>query len=79
MKVHDPALGFDLDTPDDLEHLDTIRLLEQKGHTVVVGATFGSANSILVAPEGFTGAADPRQAIMDITAGLSHIPAEARI
>jgi 2-phospho-L-lactate guanylyltransferase len=26
--VHDPALGFDLDTPDDLEHLDTIRLLE---------------------------------------------------
>jgi 2-phospho-L-lactate/phosphoenolpyruvate guanylyltransferase len=26
--VHDPALGFDLDTTDDLERLDTIRLLE---------------------------------------------------
>ena len=26
--VHDAALGFDLDTPDDLERLDTIRLLE---------------------------------------------------
>jgi gamma-glutamyltranspeptidase/glutathione hydrolase len=40
---------------------DTIRLLEQKGHKVVTGATFGSANSILVTPEGLTGAADPRQ------------------
>jgi gamma-glutamyltranspeptidase/glutathione hydrolase len=28
---------------------------------VVTGATFGSANSILVTPEGLTGAADPRQ------------------
>ena len=26
--VHDPALGFDLDTPDDLERLDTIQLIE---------------------------------------------------
>jgi 2-phospho-L-lactate guanylyltransferase len=26
--VHDTALGFDLDTPDDLERLDAIRLLE---------------------------------------------------
>jgi gamma-glutamyltranspeptidase/glutathione hydrolase len=40
---------------------DTLRLLEQKGHKVVTGATFGSANSILVTPEGLTGAADPRQ------------------
>ena len=40
---------------------DTLRLLEQKGHTIVTGATFGSANSILVTPDGLTGAADPRQ------------------
>ena len=40
---------------------DTIRLLEAKGHRVVVGATSGSANSILVTPDGLTGAADPRQ------------------
>ena len=40
---------------------DTIRLLEQKGHKVVPGVTFGSANSILVTPAGLTGAADPRQ------------------
>jgi len=35
--------------------------------------------SVLVIGRPITGAADPRQAIMDITAGLSHIPAEARI
>jgi gamma-glutamyltranspeptidase/glutathione hydrolase len=40
---------------------DTLRLLEQKGHRIVTGATFGSANSILVTPGGLTGAADPRQ------------------
>jgi gamma-glutamyltranspeptidase/glutathione hydrolase len=40
---------------------DTIRLLEARGHGIVVGRTFGSANSILVTPEGLTGAADPRQ------------------
>jgi gamma-glutamyltranspeptidase / glutathione hydrolase len=40
---------------------DTIRLLEARGHSVVIDRTFGSANSILVTPEGLTGAADPRQ------------------
>src|SRR6185295_3680226 len=40
---------------------DTIRLLEARGHKIVVGRTFGSANSILVTPGGLTGAADPRQ------------------
>jgi gamma-glutamyltranspeptidase/glutathione hydrolase len=40
---------------------DTIRLLEQKGHSFITAASFGSANSILVTPEGLTGASDPRQ------------------
>ena len=40
---------------------DTIRLLEARGHKIVVGATMGSANSILISPDGLTGAADPRQ------------------
>ena len=40
---------------------DTVRLLEAKGHKIAIGATSGSANSILVTPEGLTGAADPRQ------------------
>jgi gamma-glutamyltranspeptidase / glutathione hydrolase len=40
---------------------DTIRLLEARGHRIVIGPTFGSANSILVTPDGLTGAADPRQ------------------
>ena len=40
---------------------DTIRLLEARGHKIVVGRTFGSANSILVTPDGLAGAADPRQ------------------
>ncbi len=31
---------------------DTIRLLEARGHKIVVGRTFGSANSIMVTPEG---------------------------
>ena len=40
---------------------DTVRLLEAKGHRIVTTATSGSANSILVTPDGLTGAADPRQ------------------
>ena len=40
---------------------DTIRLLEARGHRIVTTATSGSANSILVTPEGLAGAADPRQ------------------
>src|SRR5436305_2391412 len=40
---------------------DTIRLLEALGHRIAVGRTFGSANSILMTPDGLTGAADPRQ------------------
>ncbi|HKS65575.1 MAG TPA: gamma-glutamyltransferase [Xanthobacteraceae bacterium] len=40
---------------------DTLRLLEAKGHRIVTTATSGSANSILVTPDGLTGAADMRQ------------------
>ncbi len=40
---------------------DTLRLLRERGHRVVIGATSGSANSVQVTPEGFFGAADPRQ------------------
>jgi gamma-glutamyltranspeptidase/glutathione hydrolase len=40
---------------------DTLALLRGRGHKVVVGSTSGSANSIMVTPEGLTGAADPRQ------------------
>lgn len=40
---------------------DTLGLLRERGHKVVVGSTSGSANSITVAPEGLMGAADPRQ------------------
>jgi gamma-glutamyltranspeptidase / glutathione hydrolase len=40
---------------------DTLRLLEARGHKITTAASFGSANSILVTPEGLTGAADPRQ------------------
>lgn len=40
---------------------DTLRLLRERGHKVVVGSTSGSANSIHVTPDGLAGAADPRQ------------------
>ena len=39
---------------------DTIRRLEALGHRLYVGGTWGSANSILIAPDAITGAADPR-------------------
>jgi gamma-glutamyltranspeptidase / glutathione hydrolase len=39
---------------------DTLRLLRERGHKVVIGSTSGSANSIAVTREGLTGAADPR-------------------
>lgn len=41
---------------------DTLRLLEARGHAVKIGATTGSANSIMALPNGgWAGAADPRQ------------------
>lgn len=40
---------------------DTLRLLRARGHNVVLGAAWGSANSIQATAEGLAGAADPRQ------------------
>jgi gamma-glutamyltranspeptidase/glutathione hydrolase len=41
---------------------DTLRLLEARGHSVKIGATSGSANSIMAWPEGgWAGATDTRQ------------------
>jgi gamma-glutamyltranspeptidase/glutathione hydrolase len=39
---------------------ELIRALEARGHRVVEGPLRGSVNSILITPEGFVGAADPR-------------------
>jgi gamma-glutamyltranspeptidase/glutathione hydrolase len=39
---------------------DTVRGLQQLGHTAVRRPTWGSANSIMVTPDGLAGAADPR-------------------
>jgi gamma-glutamyltranspeptidase / glutathione hydrolase len=39
---------------------DPLRQLEARGHAVRRGGTWGSANSILIAPEAVEGAADPR-------------------
>ena len=40
---------------------DTLALLRARGHTVRVGATSGSANSVQAADGLLAGAADPRQ------------------
>jgi len=40
---------------------DTLHLLEARGHSVKVGNTSGSANSILAMPQALTGATDTRQ------------------
>jgi gamma-glutamyltranspeptidase/glutathione hydrolase len=39
---------------------DTIAQLEARGHKVVPRPRWGSANSIMVTPDGLLGAADPR-------------------
>ncbi|MGE0034797.1 MAG: gamma-glutamyltransferase [Xanthobacteraceae bacterium] len=39
---------------------ELIRALEARGHRVVEGPLRGSVNSILITPDGFVGAADPR-------------------
>jgi gamma-glutamyltranspeptidase/glutathione hydrolase len=59
-RIHHQWLPDQVDAESGLSP-DTIRLLEARGHRIAVGRTFGSANSIMVTPEGLTGAADPRQ------------------
>jgi gamma-glutamyltranspeptidase / glutathione hydrolase len=39
---------------------EIVQALEARGHNVALGPNSGSANSILVTPDGFAGAADPR-------------------
>ncbi|CUA89064.1 gamma-glutamyltranspeptidase [Chelatococcus sambhunathii] len=40
---------------------DTLKILAARGQKITVGATSGSANSIMVTPEGLAGASDTRQ------------------
>jgi len=40
---------------------DTIRLLEEKGHTVALKETMGSTQSIMVTQDGLFGSSDPRR------------------
>ena len=40
---------------------DTLKMLVDRGQSVRLGTTSGSANSILITQEGMTGASDPRQ------------------
>ena len=41
--------------------IDTLRILESRGHKIAVTPVSGSAQSIMVTPRGLTGAADTRQ------------------
>ena len=50
-RIHHQWLPDQVDAESGLSP-DTIRLLEARGHKIVVGRTFGSANSIMVTPEG---------------------------
>jgi len=40
---------------------DTVRLLEQKGHTVALQPAMGSTQSIMVTEDGLFGSSDPRR------------------
>jgi gamma-glutamyltranspeptidase/glutathione hydrolase len=39
---------------------DTLRLLQARGHTLQLGPAMGSANTVMLAPKGLAGVADPR-------------------
>jgi gamma-glutamyltranspeptidase/glutathione hydrolase len=59
-RIHHQWLPDQVDAESGLSP-DTIRILEARGHKIVVGRTFGSANSIMLTPDSLAGAADPRQ------------------
>jgi gamma-glutamyltranspeptidase/glutathione hydrolase len=48
---------------------DTIRLLEEKGHTVALKETMGSTQSIMVTQDGLFGSSDPRRRPGALTLG----------
>jgi gamma-glutamyltranspeptidase/glutathione hydrolase len=58
-RVHHQWLPDELRVEEGLSP-DTIRLLEQKGHNVVVGDAMGSTQSIMVTASGLFGSSDPR-------------------
>jgi gamma-glutamyltranspeptidase/glutathione hydrolase len=58
-RLHHQWLPDEVSTEDTVAP-DLLRALESRGHTVVKRAPWGSANSILVTPDGLAGAADPR-------------------
>ena len=60
-RIHHQWLPDELRTEEGLSQ-DTIRLLEQRGHNVVVKNAMGSTQSIMVTDDGLYGASDPRRA-----------------
>ncbi len=60
MRVHHQWLPEELRVEEGLNP-DTVRLLEQMGHDVLVMDTMGSAQTVMVTDEGLFGAADPRR------------------
>ena len=59
-RIHHQWLPDELRIEEGLS-LDTIQLLEQRGHDVVVKNAMGSTQSIMVTDEGLFGASDPRR------------------
>ncbi|MGI9420697.1 MAG: gamma-glutamyltransferase [Geminicoccaceae bacterium] len=60
-RIHHQWLPDELRIEEGLSQ-DTIRLLEQRGHDVVVKNAMGSTQSIMVTDDGLYGASDPRRA-----------------
>jgi gamma-glutamyltranspeptidase/glutathione hydrolase len=58
-RIHHQWLPDELRIEDGLSP-DTIRMLEQRGHDVVVSDAMGSTQSIMVTPAGLFGSSDPR-------------------
>lgn len=63
--THAPRI-HDQWTPDEIRvestlNPDTVKLLEEKGHTVKRKSAMGSTQSIMVTPEGLYGSSDPRR------------------
>lgn len=59
-RIHHQWLPDELRTERGLS-IDTVRILEGRGHKVAVAPSSGSAQTIMVTPQGLAGAADTRQ------------------